>query len=111
MNFLCFLHKPVTVLCFALLMLTANEVAAEDATPSSLEGKNVAVFLAVSPVSIDFYVIEALIGSVIGVDDVGVRVQCKERDLIERGKRKTEQYQVEVFVPWSSILYIKLLEN
>ena len=83
-----------------------NEGYAEGAS-TKLAGKNVVAVMATSPNKPQ--VVEDLTGKVTGADDIGIWLETTKRNLYSK-KRQTFDYKATVFLPWTSVLYLKILK-
>lgn len=69
-------------------------------------GKSVVVLMSTSATAND--VVEDLSGTVKAVDASGMLLAATNRTLITNGTRSDGAYENTLFVPWTSVLYVKI---
>jgi len=93
----------VTALFFLL-----GGISTAQAQAPSIKGKKVVLLLALAPTP-EKDVIEDLQGTVTDVTPLGIELKCEKRTMVTGGRRSGSAYAANLFVPWSSILYVKIL--
>ena len=76
---------------------------------SVVEGQNVVVLMAVAPTEVDL--IKDLTGKVLASTPDGITLDCSNRTHFSKsGFHRPEEYKAKLYVPWTSILYVKILD-
>lgn len=104
------MQKNILVGASVLFLTVASFVVAGPSLAGGgtdpLVGKDVIVMMSTSATAND--VVEDLEGTVKAVDGDGVLLAATTRDLITNGTRSSSPYAATLFVPWNSILYVKV---
>jgi len=85
---------------------SVGHAAESEAAQVSLEGKQVSVLLAHSPSQVAL--VEDISGTITEVNDHGLMLDATRRSVVKQGRRSDGEYSRTVFIPWTSVLYIKM---
>jgi hypothetical protein len=108
-------HVSTALIAFALAVsVTALGAALGPELPRAhargvhdLVGRKAGVRL--GPGANDVESIEDLIGVISKEDERGLWLQAEQRTVVVRGSRSQQPYDASVFVPWTSVLYVRLM--
>jgi hypothetical protein len=105
------MHRTIRIAAVAAVLalvlgawLFSSPAVAQD---KGLVGKQVIVMLATGPNPQE--VIEDLGGTVGALDTLGITLKVDKRTLTAGTSRRPAEYKATLFIPWSSVLYVKQL--